>query len=105
MPDQSPKKQPSRTNLTARLDRAAGDMNAFLLVLAIGLATLDLTCLWALKMRDLLPAMAWATATSTMAVNKPPHQKPAQPANSAAQAPAGSPDRADLTAPKGVSGR
>src|SRR4029453_11869081 len=69
MPDQSPKKQPSRTNLTARLDRAAGAMNAFLLVLAIGLATLDLTCLWALKMRDLLPAMARATATSTMAVN------------------------------------
>jgi len=27
--------------LAARLDRAAGDMNAFLLVLAIGLATLD----------------------------------------------------------------
>ena len=50
MPDQSPKKQPSRTNLTARLDRAAGDMNAFLLVLAIGLAALDLTCLWAFKM-------------------------------------------------------
>jgi hypothetical protein len=50
MPGQSPKKQPSRTNLTARLDRAAGDMNAFLLVLAIGLAALDLTCLWAFKM-------------------------------------------------------
>jgi hypothetical protein len=57
--------------LVARLDRAAGDVNAFLLVLAIGLATLDLTCLWAFKMRDLLPAMARSTATSTMAINKP----------------------------------
>jgi hypothetical protein len=103
MPNQSPKKD--HRSLAARLDRAAGDMNAFLLVLAIGLATLDLTCLWAFKMRDLLPAMARATATSTMAVNKPPHQKPAQPTNPAAQAPAGSPDRADLAAPKAVSGR
>jgi hypothetical protein len=58
--------------LAARLDRAAGDV---LLVLAIGLATLDLTCLWAFKMCDALPAMAQATATSTMAINKPPNQK------------------------------
>jgi len=105
MPDQSPKKDPSRRNLAARLDRAAGDMNAFLLVLAIGLETLDLTCLWAFRMRDLLPAMARATATSTMAVNKPPHQKPARPANSRARAPENTPDRAELSAPKGVSGR
>jgi hypothetical protein len=70
--------------LAARLDRAAGDMNAFLLVLAIGLATLDLTCLWAFRMRDLLPAMARATATSTAAVNKPAYQKPAPTANPSA---------------------
>jgi hypothetical protein len=109
MPNRSPKKDPR--SLAARLDRAAGDMNAFLLVLAIGLATLDLTCLWAFRMRDLLPAMARATATSTMAINKPPHQKPAQPSNAGARAPEGNPapqsipDRADLSAPKGVSGR
>jgi hypothetical protein len=84
MPNRSPKKSPSPKSLAARLDRAAGDMNAFLLVLAIGLATLDLTCLWAFKMRDALPAMARATATSTAAVNKPGNQKPAQPANPAA---------------------
>ena len=105
MPGQSPKKQPSRTNLTARLDRAAGDMNAFLLVLAIGLATLDLTCLWAFKMRDLLPAMARATATSTMAVNKPPHQKPAQLSNPEPRAPGSTADRAELRVPTAVSGR
>jgi len=45
MPNRSPKKSPSPKSLAARLDRAAGDMNAFLLVLAIGLATLDLTFL------------------------------------------------------------
>ena len=81
MQNRSPKKHPSPRSLAARLDRAAGDMNAFLLVLAIGLATLDLTCLWAFKMKEALPAMAQATATSTAAVNKPPHQKPAQPSN------------------------
>jgi len=100
-----PGKDPRPRSLAARLDRAAGDMNAFLLVLAIGLATLDLTCLWAFRMRDLLPAMARATATSTMAINKPPHQKPAQPSNPGARAPESNPDRADLSAPKGVSGR
>ena len=51
MQNRSPKKHPSPRSLAARLDRAAGDMNAFLLVLAIGLATLDLTCLWAFKMK------------------------------------------------------
>jgi len=105
MQNQSPKKHPPPRGLAARLDRAAGDVNAFLLVLAIGLATLDLTCLWALKMHDLLPAMARSTATSTMAVNKPPNQKPAQPANSGARIPEGNPDRADLSEPTGLSGR
>ncbi len=98
MQNRSPKKNPPPRSLTARLDRAAGDMNAFLLVLAIGLATLDLTCLWAFKMRDALPAMAQATATST-------HQNPAQPSYPGARAPAGHPDRADLSEPRGVNGR
>jgi hypothetical protein len=90
MPDQSPKKDPQ--SLAARLDRAAGDMNALLLVLAIGLAALDLTCLWAFKMRDVLPAMARATATSTTAINKPPHQRPAQLGNPGTQGPASNPN-------------
>ena len=38
MQNRSPKKDPSPRSLAARLDRAAGDMNAFLLVLAITLA-------------------------------------------------------------------
>ena len=63
-------------------ERAAGDMNAFLLVLAIGLATLDLTCLWAFKLRDALPAMTQTSASSTPnnsngAFNKPAQAKPA----------------------------
>lgn len=71
-----PENNSPRTGLTARLDRAAGNMNAFLVVLAIGLATLDLTCLWAFKMRDALPGMALATTSSAApvsAANKPAH--------------------------------
>ena len=105
MQNRSPKKHPPPRSLAARLDRAAGDVNAFLLVLAIGLATLDLTCLWAFKMRDALPAMARSTATSTMAINKPPNQKPAQPPDPSAGAPKGNPDRADSSEPPGLSGR
>jgi len=45
MQNRLPEKNPRPSSLVARLDRAARDMNAFLLVLAIGLATLDLTCL------------------------------------------------------------
>ena len=41
-----------------RLDRAAREMNAFLLVLAIGLATLDLTGFVAFTIRDAAPAVA-----------------------------------------------
>jgi hypothetical protein len=56
--------------LATRLDRAARDMNAFLLVVAIGLATLDLTCLWAFKLRDALPAFSHTAASSGTVVNK-----------------------------------
>jgi hypothetical protein len=56
-----------------------GDLNAFLLVLAIGLATLDLTCFWAFKMRDALPAMALATTSSAAAnPSKAPQPKQAE---------------------------
>jgi hypothetical protein len=79
-----PGKDPRPRSLAARLERAAGDMNAFLLVLAIGLATLDLTCLWAFKLQDALPAMTAMTRTSASstpvksngAFNKPAQAKP-----------------------------
>ena len=38
-----------------RLDAAAGELNAFLVVVAIGLAVLDLSALWALKVEAMLP--------------------------------------------------
>jgi len=38
--------------LMARLDDIAREMNAFLVVLAIGLATLDATCYWAKTVSD-----------------------------------------------------
>ena len=77
-----PGKDPRPRSLVARLDRAARDMNAFLLVLAIGLATLDLTCLWAFKLRDALPAMTHTSASaiasnSNAGINKPAQAKPA----------------------------
>ena len=58
---------------------------AFLLVVAIGLATLDLTCFWAFKMRDALPSMALA-ATSSATVNP---NKPSQPKQAEASRPNG----------------
>lgn len=84
MQNQLPDKTPRPPSLTARLDRAARDMNAFLLVLAIGLATLDLTCLWAFKMRDALPGMTRNSASSAAGLNKPTHVKPAPNGNPAA---------------------
>ena len=47
----------SPKGLLVRLDHAAGTMNAFLLVFAIGLAALDLTCLWILTVRDAVPSV------------------------------------------------
>src|SRR5436853_7843948 len=81
MLNRSPQEDDSSKRLLARLDRIAREMNAFLLVLAIGLATLDLTCLWAFKLRDALPAMTRTSASSTAinsngAINKPAQAKP-----------------------------
>jgi hypothetical protein len=56
--DQTPK------SLLGRLDRAAGKMNAFLLVIAIGLAALDFTCFWVIKVRDALPAVTRVEANA-----------------------------------------
>jgi hypothetical protein len=40
--------------LVRRLDRCAGELNAFLMVLAVGLAILDGTCFTALRFGDAL---------------------------------------------------
>jgi hypothetical protein len=66
-----PERTPRSEALAARLDRAARDVNAFLLVLAIGLAMLEVTYLWAFKMHDALPAMARASAISAAVATKP----------------------------------
>jgi hypothetical protein len=43
-----------------RLDQIVGSLNILLLVIAIGLATLDLTCLFSEQIIDYLPQMARA---------------------------------------------
>jgi len=57
----------SPKGLLVRLDHAAGTMNAFLLVFAIGLAALDLTCLWILTVRDAVPSVTRLSANPGMA--------------------------------------
>jgi len=49
------KKIPWPARLLRRADRVASDLNVILAVFAIGLATLDLTCLAAQKIVDQLP--------------------------------------------------
>ena len=57
----------SPKGLLVRLDRAVGTMNAFLLVFAIGLAALDLTCLWIFTVRDALPSVTRLNANPAIA--------------------------------------
>jgi hypothetical protein len=71
MSNRSPRDDDSAKRLLARLDRVAREMNVFLLVLALGLAALDLTCLWAFRMADALPAMARGHAIGAVTPNKP----------------------------------
>ena len=47
--------QDKKRPLMNRLDEAARDLNAVLLVLAIGLAVLDFTCFFAFEIRNALP--------------------------------------------------
>ena len=58
MQNQSPRNQGRAERLTARIDRATSDVNAFLLVLAVGLAVLDFTCFFAFKLENALPSPA-----------------------------------------------
>jgi hypothetical protein len=60
-----------------RLDRSAGELNAFLLVLAIGLAVLDATYFFTFKAVDALPSvnrigMDPSVATRPVANPNPP---------------------------------
>ena len=71
MLNRSPQQDDWRKPLLVRLDRVAGEVNAFLFVLALGLAALDLTCLWAFRMADALPAMARGHVTGAVTPNKP----------------------------------
>lgn len=48
-----------------RLDRVAGDMNAFLLVIALGLATLDFTFMVTLEVVDNLPPITHEAPASS----------------------------------------
>lgn len=74
MQSQLPRQTVSPKGLIAGLDHAAGTMNAFLLVFAIGLAALDLTCLWVLTVRDAVPSVTRLSANPAIA------SKPAVPA-------------------------
>ncbi len=56
----SPHKRPARKAWLGRLDQVVGSMNVLLIVIAIGLATLDLTCLFSKQIIDHLPQMARA---------------------------------------------
>jgi hypothetical protein len=55
MDNPTPTRPERKRPLLARLDAAAQDLNAMLLVLAIGLAILDFTCFFALEVRNALP--------------------------------------------------
>ncbi len=52
-----------------RLDRFAGDLNVFLVVVAIGLATLDFTFLVTQKVFERLPPVTRVVYEQTPAVN------------------------------------
>lgn len=56
--------------LIDRLEHVASELNAFLLVLAIGLAALNLTCFFAFKVRDALPSVVRVEADPLL-VSKP----------------------------------
>ena len=55
MQQSSPSNHHAPKPLLRRLDRVFGEMNAVLLAIGIGLATLDATCYLALSLRDALP--------------------------------------------------
>ena len=71
MPNLSnPQKRPATREWLRRLDRIAGDLNVLLVVIAIGLATLDFTFLVTKKVVDSLPAATRITYDSPQPSDK-----------------------------------
>jgi hypothetical protein len=66
MQDYRPRDGQPPKGLLDRLDRAAGNMNAYLLVIAIGLAALDFTCFWIFQARNALPSAGRTGASAAM---------------------------------------
>ena len=85
MPQLQPQNGGPAKGFVARLDRATRDLNVFLLVLAIGLAVLDLTCFWAMKLRDVLPPARGVNSAAAVVAADPAMMNgyvPVQPAPS-----------------------
>jgi len=68
----SPQTRTSFKDLIQRLDRVAGHLNVLLVVVALGLATLDFTFFLTEKIVDALPPVTHITYDNT------PQQAPAQ---------------------------
>jgi hypothetical protein len=62
----SPKFRAVSTEWLRRADRVAADLNIFLTVFAIGVATLDVTCLFSQRIIDHLPPL-----TQVVSVQQP----------------------------------
>ncbi len=78
----SPSNGHSPPRLTQRLNRMLGEINVFLLALAIGLTVLDLTCYLALTVSDQLSRVqpgAEATMPPVAAARAPSIASPPQP--------------------------
>jgi hypothetical protein len=60
----SPRSRMACKEALRRIDRVAGDLNVLLVVIAIGLATLDFTFLLTQKVLDHLPPVTRVTYTS-----------------------------------------
>lgn len=91
MRNERPQEDGKAKGLLARLDRAAEKMNAFLLVLAIGLAVLDFTCFWVLQIRNALPPVTHVSPSAASAAQAATPSggafaaaKPSRPAGAAA---------------------
>lgn len=83
MRNERPQEDGKAKGLLARLDRAAEKMNAFLLVLAIGLAVLDFTCFWIFRIRDALPPVARISAQAAASSAPAAASTPAAPGGQA----------------------
>jgi hypothetical protein len=83
MDNRMPPGNDRKQGLITRLDAAARDLNAILLVLAIGLAVLDFTCFFALEVRNAVPPRVGADAAlmaPPATASIPPAQGTAPPA-------------------------